>query len=106
MKIYIATFLSLASHTYAYSKELKGQALCSYGDTSAMVNLYGKVRKKTPKEVEFYVNNLAKRYGTDQANDSGVTRKDGAYKQTFYLSNSLTSNSISVKCLWTTNVQF
>jgi hypothetical protein len=106
MKVIIATVLALASHAYAYSKQLQGQAMCQSSDNEAIVNIYSPIAKLTPKEVQAFVNKTARTYGVDTVDQSTVIKSSGAFEQSFFLSNSITSYAMKIQCTWTKNLQY
>ena len=91
--------------SFSYIDNQKMMAYCTSSEIGleAMVSINNLVKaKQTPNEVKAFIGSQGKKYGVDTVALSTVDNNS----QTFYLNNSVTSYAISIKCTWSSNIQY
>jgi hypothetical protein len=92
----------------SYINNQKALAYCTSEKIGleSMVSIGELVKKGTPKEVQAFIGSQGKRLGVDSVAVSTVERVEDRTGQTFYLSNSVTGYSVSIRCEWSSKIMY
>ena len=105
-----ALLLSLASkkvYSMSYVNNQKALAYCTSEKIGleSMVSI-GELVRGTPKEVQAFIGSQGKRLGVDTVGLSTVEKVQDRMGQTFYMSNSVTGYSVSIRCEWSSKIVY
>jgi len=105
-----ALLLSLApkkAYSVSYVNNQKALAYCTSEKIGleSMVSI-GELVRGTPKEVKAFIGSQGKRLGVDTVGLSTVEKIQDRMGQTFYMSNSVTGYSVSIRCEWSSKIVY